>query len=44
MKRALMAAWCVLVFVSSSLAAERIHIGYSSISGAYIGIWVAHDA
>jgi len=39
-----MAAWCVLVFVSSSMTAERIHIGYSSISGTYIGIWVAHDA
>ena len=25
-------------------AAERIRIGYSSISGAYIPIWVAHDA
>ncbi|HZD39951.1 MAG TPA: ABC transporter substrate-binding protein, partial [Terriglobales bacterium] len=24
--------------------AERIRIGYSSISGSYIGIWVAHDA
>jgi ABC-type nitrate/sulfonate/bicarbonate transport system substrate-binding protein len=24
-------------------AAERIRIGYSSISGAYIPIWVAHD-
>ncbi len=25
-------------------AADRIRIGYSSISGAYIGIWVAHDS
>jgi NitT/TauT family transport system substrate-binding protein len=24
-------------------AADRIRIGYSSISGAYIGLWVAHD-
>ena len=26
------------------LAAERMRIAYSSISGAYVGIWVAHDA
>lgn len=25
-------------------SAERIRIGYSSISGSYIGIWVGHDA
>jgi NitT/TauT family transport system substrate-binding protein len=31
-------------FSSISFAADRIRIGYSSISGAYIGIWVAHDA
>ena len=24
-------------------AADRIRIGYSSISGAYLGIWLAHD-
>ena len=30
------AAWCG--------AAERMRIGYSSISGSYLGIWVAHDA
>lgn len=29
---------------SVSWSAERIRIGYSSISGSYIGIWVAHDA
>ena len=34
----------VLVLIASCLeAAERIRIGYSSISGAYIPIWVAHD-
>jgi NitT/TauT family transport system substrate-binding protein len=34
----------VLVLIASYLeAAERIRIGYSSISGAYIPIWVAHD-
>jgi ABC-type nitrate/sulfonate/bicarbonate transport system substrate-binding protein len=30
------AGWCA--------AAERMRIGYSSISGSYLGIWVAHDA
>ncbi len=25
-------------------AADRVRIGYSSISGSYIGIWVAHDS
>jgi NitT/TauT family transport system substrate-binding protein len=36
----------LLVLLSSSLAqsAERLRIAYSSISGAYTGIWVAHDA
>src|SRR3990170_1074882 len=33
-----------LLLVSVSWSAERIRIGYSSISGSYIGIWVAHDA
>jgi len=33
-----------LLLVSVSWGAERIRIGYSSISGSYIGIWVAHDA
>ena len=30
------AGWCA--------GAERMRIGYSSISGSYLGIWVAHDA
>src|ERR1044071_1538361 len=35
----------VLVLIASYLeAAERVRIGYSSISGAYTPIWVAHDA
>lgn len=39
----------VLILFSLSMrtfcwGAEPIRIGYSSISGAYIGIWVAHDA
>ena len=29
---------------STAFAADRIRIAYSSISGAYTGIWVAHDA
>lgn len=34
----------VLLWVSGAGAADRLRIGYSSISGAYVGIWVAHDA
>lgn len=30
--------------VSISWGADRIRIGYSSISGSYLGLWVAHDA
>ena len=33
-----------LILSTFSWGAERIRIGYSSISGSYIGIWVAHDA
>jgi NitT/TauT family transport system substrate-binding protein len=32
------------LFASALSAADRMRIGYSSISGAYVGIWVAHDA
>ncbi|MBI2089745.1 MAG: ABC transporter substrate-binding protein [Deltaproteobacteria bacterium] len=39
-----MTVFLVLLMVSFSWAAERIRIGYSSISGSYIGLWVAHDA
>src|SRR4029453_12914418 len=35
----LMALFCATGF----LAADRMRIAYSSISGAYVGIWVAHD-
>jgi NitT/TauT family transport system substrate-binding protein len=34
----------VLFGATAALAAERMRIAYSSISGAYVGIWVAHDA
>ena len=44
MKHALAAAWLVLLCFTSSMAAERIRIGYSSISGSYMGLWIAHDA
>ena len=44
MKHALIAAWLVLLCFTSSLAAERLRIGYSSISGSYLGLWIAHDA
>jgi len=44
MKHALLAAWLVLLCFTSSMAAERIRIGYSSISGSYMGLWIAHDA
>jgi len=33
-----------LLCVSGAPAADRMRIAYSSISGAYLGIWVAHDA
>ena len=34
----------IVLLASASWGAERIRIGYSSISGSYIGLWVAHDA
>ncbi len=42
MKRAIVLF--VFLFASTAPAADRMRIGYSSISGAYVGIWVAHDA
>ena len=33
-----------LISLSESFAADQLRIAYSSISGAYTGIWVAHDA
>ncbi len=45
MKRVIISALFLVFFsVSTSMAAERIRVGYSSISGSYIGLWVAHDA
>src|SRR5688572_32770028 len=43
MKRILISL-VLLMWTHSLGAADRIRIGYSSISGAYIPIWVAHDA
>ncbi|MGH7197948.1 MAG: ABC transporter substrate-binding protein [Candidatus Omnitrophota bacterium] len=39
--------WAALVILSTGSlvwGADRIMIGYSSISGSYLGLWVAHDA
>jgi ABC-type nitrate/sulfonate/bicarbonate transport system substrate-binding protein len=44
MYRALAVLCLVPLFCSPATAADRIRIGYSSISGSYLGIWVAHDA
>ena len=37
-------ALVILLTASLSWGAERVRIGYSSISGGYIGLWIAHDA
>ena len=44
MKRAMAIVLVVFLWAASARAADRLRIGYSSISGAYVGIWVAHDA
>jgi NitT/TauT family transport system substrate-binding protein len=44
MKRSLSILLLALLWCSPLGAADRIRIGYSSISGAYTPIWVAHDA
>ncbi|HET7007229.1 MAG TPA: ABC transporter substrate-binding protein [Candidatus Binatia bacterium] len=44
MKRLLSAVLFLSVICGTADAADRIRIGYSSISGAYTPIWVAHDA
>jgi len=36
--------FAILLWTTHVGAADRIRIGYSSISGAYTPIWVAHDA
>jgi ABC-type nitrate/sulfonate/bicarbonate transport system substrate-binding protein len=42
MKRAIVLF--VFLCASTAPAADRMRIGYSSISGSYLGLWVAHDA
>ena len=45
MKRLIIGGVLIALLCASTLfAADRMRIGYSSISGAYVGIWVAHDA
>lgn len=45
MKRILLLAIMFpMLWASAGIAADRLRIAYSSISGAYTGIWVAHDA
>jgi NitT/TauT family transport system substrate-binding protein len=34
----------VSLFPFSVLAGERVRLGYGAIGGAYVGIWIAHDA
>lgn len=38
------AALWILLLASVSWGADKILIGYSSISGSYLALWVAHDA
>jgi NitT/TauT family transport system substrate-binding protein len=44
MKRAIFGLLVFLLWITQVSAADRVRIGYSSISGAYTPIWVAHDA
>ena len=45
MKRTIVASiFSILLLTSIAWSADRMRIAYSSISGAYVGIWVAHDA
>ena len=45
MKRILLLAISLsMLCATAASAADRLRIAYSSISGAYTGIWVAHDA
>src|SRR3989304_107025 len=41
---AVIASMLILLSVPIASAADRMRIAYSSISGAYVGIWMAHDA
>ena len=41
---ALLLLFVILLLAATAPAADRIRIGYSSISGSYLGLWVARDA
>ena len=43
MKKLVLCLLVVLTWANTICAADRIRIGYSSISGGYIPLWVAHD-
>ena len=44
MKQLVSALLVILFHTSTVFAADRMRIAYSSISGAYIGIWAAREA
>ncbi len=45
MKRPMLGIVLILLFAATAApGADRMRIAYSSISGAYVGIWVAHEA
>ena len=44
MKRAWFGVVLFLLAAGPVSAADKVRIGYSSISGAYTPIWVAHEA
>lgn len=45
MKKVAFVSLVLILFTAGRcVGAERMRIGYSSISGSYLGIWVAHDA
>jgi ABC-type nitrate/sulfonate/bicarbonate transport system substrate-binding protein len=44
MKKLLVTAALCLLAAGQAAAVDRVRIGYSSISGAYTPIWVAHEA
>ncbi len=44
LRKIVLSSLLVLLAGAPARAAERIRIGYSSISGSYIGLWVGHDA
>ncbi len=45
MKRSMVGIVLIILFgAAAAFGGERMRIAYSSISGAYVGIWVAHEA